>query len=111
MRPLAARFVVFACALIALATGAAIGGGYLWLGYGALTLATLGAIIATAYLPHDRVIFGAIFAALTFGGISEYKPVSAGITARHVAAFIMATLVLRAFVVWGGRVTRVSRSL
>jgi len=59
----------------------------------------LGALIATAYVPDDRLRYGVIFAVLTYGPISGYKPLSGGMTARHVAAFVVATLVLRAFVV------------
>jgi hypothetical protein len=99
MRALTARFVVFACTLVALAANVPIGEGYLWLGYGAIASATIGAILATGYVPDDRYLYGVLFATLSYGPISEYKALSGGLTARDGAALVVATLILLAFVV------------
>src|SRR5262245_61873805 len=98
MRPLTARFVVFVCAILAFAALPPIAEGYLWIGYGLLVSAILGARSATAYLPQDRLLFGVLFATLAFVGVSANAPVSGGLTVRHSAAFVVAILVLRAFV-------------
>jgi hypothetical protein len=99
VRDFTARFVVFACTLITLAANVATAEGYLWLGYGVIASSILGAIIATSYVPHERFLYGVLFATLTYGAISEYTPLSGGLTARHGVAFVVATLVLGAFVV------------
>jgi hypothetical protein len=56
MRPLTARFVVFVGAVLAFAALPLIAEGYLWIGYGLLVSAILGARGATAYLPQDRLL-------------------------------------------------------
>lgn len=105
MRPLTARFVVFVGVVLALAALPLIAGGYLWIGYGLLASAILGARSATAHLPQDRLLFGVLFATPAYFAVSENKPLSGGLTMRHFAAFVVASLVLRAFVGFSVRAT------
>lgn len=98
MRAFTARLAVLVCSLIGLAAGALIAGGHLWLGYGAIAAATIGARVATAHVPQDKLIFGALFATLAFGSVSRYERVTDGITVRYVAATLLAAAVIRAFV-------------
>ena len=110
MHTFAARLVVLACTLIALAAHVFVGEGQLWLGYGVIALATIAALVATAYVPHDRVLFGVLFATLAFGAVSRYERLADGITARHAAAAVVALAVIAAFVTLAPRDTSGSRS-
>ena len=105
MRTFVARLVVLVCSLAGLAAGALIGEGYLWRGYGLIAAATIGALVATASVPHDEPIFGALFATLVFGSISRYEPLTAGITPRHLLAAILAASVFVAFVTLSPRLS------
>ena len=98
MRAFTARLAVLVCALIGLAAGAVIAEGYLWLAYGAIAAATIGARVATAHVPQDKLIFGAMFATLGFGSVSRYERLTDGITVRYLAATVLAAAVIRAFV-------------
>jgi hypothetical protein len=108
MRPLTARFVVFVCAVLAFAALPPIAEGYLWIGYGLLASAILGARSATAYLLQDRLLFGVLFATLAFVAVSASEPLSGGLTVRHFAAFVVAALVLGAFASLSVRTTGAS---
>ena len=98
MRPFVARLVVLACAIVALAALVPIAEGYLWAGYGVLALAILGALKATARVPDDGFRYGVLFAVFAYLSVGANKPISSGLTARHLAAFAVAATVLRAFV-------------
>jgi len=98
MRPFVARLVVLACAIVVLAALVPIAEGYLWVGYGVLALAILGALKATAHVPDDGFRYGVLFAVFAYLSVSANKPISSGLTARHLAAFAVAATVLRAFV-------------
>ena len=109
MPTFAARCVVFLCTLVALAVGPFLAEGYLWLGYGLLAAATLGALAAstvTVTVPAERLVFGVLFATFVFGAITRYDRLSNGLTVSHVVAFILAVLVLRAFIVLSPRLHR-----
>ena len=98
MHAFAARFTVFVCAIAVLAASVVVAEGQLWLGFTIIAAATSGAVVATAYVPRDRFIFGALFAMFAFGSVSGYEPLSGGITSRHVAAVFVAAAVISAFV-------------
>jgi hypothetical protein len=104
MHTFTARLLVLACTLVALAANVFVGEGQLWLEYGVIAVATIGALVATAYVPQDRLLFGVMFATLAFGAVSRYERLTNGITARHVAAAVVAAAVLTAFVTLAPRV-------